>query len=72
MNADSQYKPIERVTRRFNPLHIPKALQEALPFASKPKQDAKKQGKGVQGKRPYFAEPGERKEASFMQQVPSP
>ena len=39
-NSDSSYKPIERSTRRFNPLIIPKALQAALPFKSKPKQDA--------------------------------
>jgi hypothetical protein len=39
-NSDSSYKPIERSTRRFNPLVIPKALQAALPFKSKPKQDA--------------------------------
>ena len=44
-NPDSEYKPIERVTRRFNPLSIPKALQAALPFASKPKQDIAKSQK---------------------------
>lgn len=27
---DSLYKPVERVTRRFNPLAVPKALQVAL------------------------------------------
>ncbi|OCT59774.1 hypothetical protein XELAEV_18000646mg [Xenopus laevis] len=29
--------PIKRDVRHFNPLHIPKALQKALPFKSKPK-----------------------------------
>ena len=32
---DSTYRKIERPTRRFNPLKIPKALQAALPYASK-------------------------------------
>jgi ribosome biogenesis protein BMS1 len=44
-NEDSLYKPIERVTRRFNPLSVPKALQAALPFASKPKQDVARSNK---------------------------
>jgi len=68
--ADSAYKPIERVTRRFNPLQIPKALQAALPFASKPKQDVKKgKGKSLAQRRPTISEPEERKTASFMQQL---
>jgi len=34
-NPDSTYRKVERPTRRFNPLKIPKALQASLPFASK-------------------------------------
>jgi hypothetical protein len=30
-------QPIERTTRHFNPLAIPRKLQEALPYKSKPK-----------------------------------
>ncbi|KAM9716381.1 ribosome biogenesis protein BMS1 homolog [Menidia menidia] len=41
-NADSLYKPVSRAQRRFNPLHIPKELQKALPFKSKPKQQQAK------------------------------
>eukprot|EP00168_Porphyra_purpurea_P019800 TRINITY_DN8037_c0_g1_i1.p2 TRINITY_DN8037_c0_g1~~TRINITY_DN8037_c0_g1_i1.p2 ORF type:complete len:307 (-),score=129.75 TRINITY_DN8037_c0_g1_i1:484-1404(-) len=37
LNVDSLYKPVVRETRRFNPLQVPKALEAALPFASKPK-----------------------------------
>lgn len=36
-SIDSLYKPITRAPRHFNPLHIPKELQKALPFKSKPK-----------------------------------
>ena len=45
VNSDSVYKPIERQTRRFNPLRIPQRLQERLPFASKPKMDKKGTGR---------------------------
>jgi ribosome biogenesis protein BMS1 len=32
--ANSTYRPIERETRRFNPLRVPKAVQKELPFKS--------------------------------------
>ncbi|KAG9469029.1 hypothetical protein GDO78_021346 [Eleutherodactylus coqui] len=59
---DSLYKPIMRQERHFNPLHIPKALQKALPFKSKPKMMEKK-GKVPRDKvRPaVIREPHERK-----------
>ncbi|PKK28288.1 BMS1 ribosome biogenesis factor [Columba livia] len=41
-NQDSLYKPIVREKRHFNKLHIPKALQKALPFKNKPKNLEKK------------------------------
>merc|ERR1711939_836158 len=70
--VDSSYKKIERVQRRFNKLHVPKALQAALPFKTKPKEDQKK----TSGKRKSFAqkravvlEPHEKKEATMMQQL---
>lgn len=34
-NPDSTYRKIERPTRRFNPLKIPKSLQASLPYSSK-------------------------------------
>ena len=37
LNKDSLYKPVERKLKHFNPLKIPQKLQQALPFASKPK-----------------------------------
>ncbi|KAI1436641.1 GTP binding protein Bms1 [Xylaria sp. CBS 124048] len=33
-NADSKYRPIERATRHFNPLKVPRALAAELPFKS--------------------------------------
>lgn len=36
-NEDSEYKPIERQPKVFNPLIVPKNLQESLPFKSKEK-----------------------------------
>ncbi|XP_062298363.1 ribosome biogenesis protein BMS1 homolog isoform X2 [Scomber scombrus] len=67
-NADSLYKPVVRAQRRFNTLHIPKELQKALPFKSKPKQQQ------AQGKTPrdlqrpsVIREPHERKVAALIQ-----
>ncbi|XP_078055888.1 ribosome biogenesis protein BMS1 homolog isoform X2 [Mustelus asterias] len=40
-SKDSLYRPVKRKMRHFNPLHIPKALQKALPFKSKPKTQEK-------------------------------
>ncbi|XP_058911001.1 ribosome biogenesis protein BMS1 homolog [Kogia breviceps] len=40
-SKDSLYKPVVRQKKHFNSLHIPKALQKALPFKSKPKTQAK-------------------------------
>ena len=57
------------MTRRFNPLAIPKTLQTALPFASKPKQDAKQGRKPLAARRAVVAELEERKAATFMQQL---
>ncbi|KAI1168265.1 GTP binding protein Bms1 [Nemania serpens] len=33
-NKDSKYRPIERATRHFNPLRVPRALAADLPFKS--------------------------------------
>ncbi|XP_021107272.1 ribosome biogenesis protein BMS1 homolog isoform X2 [Heterocephalus glaber] len=61
-NKDSLYKPILRQKKHFNSLHIPKALQKALPFKNKPKLQAKA-GKVPRDKwRPaVIREPHERK-----------
>ncbi|XP_076888956.1 uncharacterized protein LOC143539556 [Bidens hawaiensis] len=41
-NKDSHYKPIERPLKKFNPIVVPKSLQSALPFRSKPKETKSK------------------------------
>merc|ERR1712100_136021 len=58
LNKDSLYKPIERETRKFNPLRIPKALEAELPFAAKPKRLEKKE----KVKRPVLIGYGDRTE----------
>ena len=71
--ADSEYKPIERQERKFNALKVPKHLQAALPFKSKPKLAAKsKRHKGKEGylkKRAVVLEPHERETYTVLQQL---
>ncbi|KAJ8264708.1 hypothetical protein GJAV_G00152840 [Gymnothorax javanicus] len=66
-NKDSLYKPVVRTNRHFNPLHIPKQLQKALPFKSKPKQRERKGQQPRDLQRPaVIKEPHERKVASLL------
>jgi ribosome biogenesis protein BMS1 len=51
VNPDSIYKPIERKERKFNKLHVPKSIESALPFASKPKDEKKRKSKSYASKR---------------------
>ncbi|XP_053548069.1 ribosome biogenesis protein BMS1 homolog [Bombina bombina] len=64
---DSLYKPIVRQVRHFNPLHVPKDLQKALPFKSKQKVMEKK-GKLSRDKiRPaVIREPHEKKISALL------
>uniref|UniRef100_A0A671UZ73 BMS1 ribosome biogenesis factor n=1 Tax=Sparus aurata TaxID=8175 RepID=A0A671UZ73_SPAAU len=65
-NTDSLYKPVVRAQRRFNPLHIPKELQKALPFKSKPKQQQPKGKMPRDLQRPtVIREPQEKKVAAL-------
>ncbi|XP_037546650.1 ribosome biogenesis protein BMS1 homolog [Nematolebias whitei] len=65
---DSLYKPIVRAKRLFNVLHIPKELQKALPFKSKPKQQQPKGKTPRDLQRPsVIREPHERKVAALLQ-----
>ncbi|CAG8682073.1 16974_t:CDS:10, partial [Dentiscutata erythropus] len=61
INPDSQYRKIERTSRRFNPLHISKSLQAGLPFASKPKLLKKQSRQTYIQRRAVVLEPQEKK-----------
>ncbi|XP_030630744.1 ribosome biogenesis protein BMS1 homolog isoform X2 [Chanos chanos] len=66
-NKDSLYQPVVRQKRIFNPLHIPKELQKALPFKSKPKQTQAKVRTPRDLQRPaVIREPQERKVAELL------
>ncbi|XP_028844933.1 ribosome biogenesis protein BMS1 homolog isoform X2 [Denticeps clupeoides] len=66
-NQDSLYKPVVRQPRKFNKLHIPKELQKALPFKSKPKQTQPKARTPRDLQRPaVIREPHERKVAALL------
>ncbi|BGP53064.1 hypothetical protein JCM8202_004148 [Rhodotorula sphaerocarpa] len=68
-DINSLYKPIVRETRRFNTLKVPRKLQSALPFASKPKMQAPQQQKTYMQKRAVVMEPEEKKALALLQQV---
>ncbi|XP_041829194.1 ribosome biogenesis protein BMS1 homolog isoform X2 [Melanotaenia boesemani] len=66
-DTDSLYKPVVRAPRHFNRLHIPKELQKALPFKSKPKQQQPKRKTPRDLQRPsVIREPHERKVAALL------
>uniref|UniRef100_A0A8C8RRV0 BMS1 ribosome biogenesis factor n=1 Tax=Pelusios castaneus TaxID=367368 RepID=A0A8C8RRV0_9SAUR len=66
-NKDSLYKPIVREKRHFNKLHIPKALQKALPFKNKPKNHEKKAKPTKDQWRPaVIREPHEKKISALL------
>eukprot|EP00742_Colponemidia_sp_Colp-10_P007843 GILJ01008457.1.p1 GENE.GILJ01008457.1~~GILJ01008457.1.p1 ORF type:complete len:681 (-),score=159.96 GILJ01008457.1:132-2132(-) len=69
VNPDSLYKPIVRQERKFNPLRIPKTLEAALPFANKPKLEAKKKAPSLETKRAVVLEPEERRAYTLMQKL---
>ncbi|KAF8158573.1 GTP binding protein [Crassisporium funariophilum] len=69
LDVNSTYKKIERAPRRFNPLIIPKKLQAALPYASKPKLMKPQQNQTYLQKRAVVMEPEEKKAVALMQQI---
>ncbi|KAF9175672.1 Glycoside hydrolase 2 (Mannanase, beta-galactosidase) [Mortierella sp. AD011] len=66
---DSAYRPIERMTRRFNTLKVPKAIRANLPFASKPKLLKPQDRPGLLQRRAVMLEPEEKKIYTLMQQI---
>lgn len=69
VKSDSLYKPVERVTRHFNPLVIPAKLQKDLPFKSKPKLMKKRTKPTLETKRAVVMEPHEKKAFTLMKQL---
>ncbi|KAF7346152.1 hypothetical protein MSAN_01842000 [Mycena sanguinolenta] len=69
LNVNSTYKKIERPERRFNPLVIPKKLQAALPYASKPRVMKPQKQQTYLQKRAVVMEPEERKAVALLQQI---
>ncbi|KAJ7071858.1 GTP binding protein [Mycena belliarum] len=69
LNVNSTYKRIERPQRRFNPLIIPKKLQAALPYASKPRVMKPQRQQTYLQKRAVVMEPEERKAVALLQQI---
>lgn len=62
-------QPIERKVRKFNPLVIPKSLQAALPFASKPKNIPSRKRPLLESRRAVVMEPHERKVHALVQHL---
>ncbi|KAJ3209474.1 Glycoside hydrolase 2 (Mannanase, beta-galactosidase), partial [Dinochytrium kinnereticum] len=69
LNKDSLYKDIERKERKFNRLSIPKSLQEALPFSSKPKVEAARRRQSLMERRAVLLEPEEKKVFHILQAI---
>jgi ribosome biogenesis protein BMS1 len=66
VNKDSLYVPVERVKRVFNPIPTPRAVEAALPFASKSKNLKPKGTGGYVANRGVVADPRERKRLAFL------
>jgi len=69
VNPDSIYKPIERKKRVFNKLQVPKALQQALPFKSKPKLEHVRSRQTLEQRRAVVRDKEEKKLATMVQQL---
>lgn len=66
---DSMYKAVERVERIFPALRVPKALQKALPFASKPKIQAPRNHSTLEQRRAVPLDKPEKKVCSIPHAV---
>src|ERR1700749_3892142 len=62
-------EPVERAPRRFNRLKVPKTLQAALPYASKPKTTAPQRRQTYLPPRAVGREPDEARAVALLQQM---
>ena len=70
LDINSTYKKIERPEhRQFNPLRIPKTLQAALPYASKPKMTKAQKKSTYLAKRAVVMEADEKRAVQLLQQM---
>lgn len=69
VDVNSAYKAIDRPGRRFNPLKVPRKLQAALPYASKPKLMKPQRKQTYMQKRAVVLEPEEKKAIALLQQI---
>ena len=69
LDINSAYKKVERHNKKFNPLKIPKHLQAALPFASKPKLTKPQKRETYMQKRAVVLEPEEKKAMAIVGQM---
>jgi ribosome biogenesis protein BMS1 len=64
--GDSLYKPVDRVPKVFAPLRVPKPLQAALPFKSKPKVEGKRSRSTLEVRRAVVLEKSEKRVCSCL------
>jgi ribosome biogenesis protein BMS1 len=67
VNPDSIYMPIERQERPYKKLFVPRKLEEALPYASKPKNETKRTKKSYITKRAVILDKEEKQKLTFLQ-----
>ncbi|WVR05949.1 hypothetical protein IAU60_002976 [Kwoniella sp. DSM 27419] len=69
LDANSAYRPIQRTTRRFNPLKVPKKLEASLPFASKTKAIAAQKKPTYMQSRAVVMTDDEKRAVTLLQQI---
>jgi ribosome biogenesis protein BMS1 len=69
INTDSEYKKIDRVPPQFAALRVPKTLQAALPFKSKPKQELPRKRPTLEVRRAVVLEKSEKRAVTLVQQL---
>ncbi|ORY32316.1 hypothetical protein BCR39DRAFT_523914 [Naematelia encephala] len=70
-DPNSAYRPVQRTTRRFNPLKVPRKLEASLPFASKTPQLAKQRQPTYLQSRAVVMTDEEKKAVALLQQIQS-
>ncbi|KAI9635244.1 uncharacterized protein MKK02DRAFT_25911 [Dioszegia hungarica] len=71
LDPNSAYKKVERTTRRFNTLKVPRKLEASLPFASKTKSVAKQTKPTYLQSRAVIMDDNEKKAVALLQQMQS-